>query len=143
MQSVFWGSSKIRIAFNISLLANSKHKSLIVTNIVHTYIISHRNTLVSLVLVSLMLCVLILYMNGGTYSIKSARNNRFFFFLANFMYSESFWQKSTERQSQKKSSSISRFVRDIWPGIWIVTSRLKCQHNTYLIYSFIIIIIGH
>ena len=48
-----------------------------------------------------MLCVLILYISGGTYSLKSTRNDRFFLgtFHGNFIYSQSFCQKSAELMS--------------------------------------------
>ena len=43
--------------------------------------------------------------DGGTYSLKSTPNDRFFFlktFHGNFIYSQSFCQKSAERKSPKK-----------------------------------------
>ena len=51
-----------------------------------------------------MLCVLISYIRGGTYSLKSTTNDRFFWetFHGNFIYSQSFCQKSAERKSPKK-----------------------------------------
>ena len=51
-----------------------------------------------------MLCVLILYINGGTYGLKSTPNDKFFekLFMAIFIYSQSFCQKSAERKSPKK-----------------------------------------
>ena len=51
-----------------------------------------------------MLCVLILYISGGTYSLKSTPNERFFWetFHGNFIYSQRFSQKSAERKSPKK-----------------------------------------
>ena len=65
-----------------------------------------------------MLCVLILYMSGGTYSLKSTPNDRFLFieklFMAIFIYFQSFCQKSTERKSPKKY--FLYFVFDAWPG---------------------------
>ena len=55
-------------------------------------------------LTPLMLCVLILYMSGGTYSLKSTPNDRFFekLFHGHFIYSQSFCQKSAEGKSPKK-----------------------------------------
>ena len=69
---------------------------------IHTYIIGHYNPLVRIIdLVShmschVMLCVLILDINGGTYSLKSTPNDRFFetLFMAILFDSQSFCQKS-------------------------------------------------
>ena len=51
-----------------------------------------------------MLCTLILYESGGTYSLTSAPNDRFLrnFFMAGLFDSQSFCQKSAERKSPKK-----------------------------------------
>ena len=51
-----------------------------------------------------MLCVLILYISEGTYSLKSAPSDRFFekLCMAIFIYPQSFCQKSFERKSSKK-----------------------------------------
>ena len=51
-----------------------------------------------------MLCALILYISGGPYSLKSTPNDRFFgkLFMAIFIYSQSFCQKSAERNSSKR-----------------------------------------
>ena len=52
---------------------------------IHTYIIGHYNPSVRIIdLTPLMLCVLILYISGGTYSLKSTTNDRFF--LRNFSW---------------------------------------------------------
>ena len=70
-----------------------------------TYIIGHYNPSTRTeFLTPLMLCVLILYISGGTYNLKSAPNDRFFekLFMAIFIYFESFCQKSAERKSAKK-----------------------------------------
>ena len=74
-----------------------------------------------------MLCVLILYISGGTHSLKSTPNDRFFekLFMAIFIYSLSFFQKSSERKSPKKY--FSYFV--LMFGLAI---RLIRQHTTYL-----------
>ena len=55
-------------------------------------------------LTSLMLCVLILYISGGTESLNSTPNDSFFekLFMAVLIYSQSFCQKSAERKSPKK-----------------------------------------
>ena len=49
-------------------------------------------------------CVLILEISGGTYSLTSTPKDRFFenSFLAIFIYSQSFYQKSAKRKSPKK-----------------------------------------
>ena len=51
-----------------------------------------------------MLCVLILYKSGGTYSLRPTPNYRFFetLFMAVLFYSQSFCQNSSERKSPKK-----------------------------------------
>ena len=87
-------------------------------------------------------CVLILYMRGGTYSLKSIPNDRFlgiyfnailFYsagkwnrlfktFHGNFIYSQIFSQKSDERNSRKKYFFIFCFVEHVWPGVWNVAS---------------------
>ena len=50
-----------------------------------------------------MLCVLILYISGGTYSLKSTPNDRFFekLFMA-ILFTQNFCLKSAERKSLKK-----------------------------------------
>ena len=63
-----------------------------------------------------MLCMLISYISGGTYSLKSTPNDRFEKrFKANLFDSQSFCQKSAERKSPKKYFSC--FIFDDWPGI--------------------------
>ena len=51
-----------------------------------------------------MLCVLIFYVSGGTYSLKSTPKDKFFekLFMAILFTRESFCQKSAERKSPKK-----------------------------------------
>ena len=51
-----------------------------------------------------MLCAFILYLNGGTYTLKSTPNDRFFekLFMATLFTSQSFCQESPERKSPKK-----------------------------------------
>ena len=68
----------------------------------YTYIIGHYNP--SVMITPLMLFVLILYISGGTYSLKSSPNDRFFWetFHGNFIYSQCYCQKSAERKSPKK-----------------------------------------
>ena len=53
---------------------------------IHTYIIGYYNPssrIIDLVLTPLILCELILYISGGTYSLKQTRNDRF---LRNFSW---------------------------------------------------------
>ena len=62
-----------------------------------------------------MLCVLILHVSGGTYSLKSTPNDSFLrnFFMAILFHSQSFCQKSAERKSPKKY--FLYFCYDVWP----------------------------
>ena len=53
----------------------------------------------------LMLCVLILHVSGGTYSLKSTPKE-------NFIYPQIFCQQSAKRMSPKKY-----FYFDVWPGV--------------------------
>ena len=77
-----------------------------------------------------MVCVLILYISGGTYSLKSTPNDRFEkLFIAIFIYSQSFCPKSAERKSPKKY--FSYFVFDVWSSACTLVFRLISQHTTY------------
>ena len=71
-----------------------------------TSIIGHYNPSVRIIdLVShTTYVVFVLYVSGGTYSLKSTPNVRLFgkLFMAIFIYSHSFYQKSAERKSPKK-----------------------------------------
>ena len=111
----------------------------------HTYIIGHYNPSVR-ILTPLMLCVLILYISGGTYCLKSTSNDKFFekLFMAIPIYSQSFCQKSAERKSPKKYFSyfILIFGLGLEPGDFILIPfesqamgtlafRLIRQHTTY------------
>ena len=53
-----------------------------------------------------MLCALILYMNGGAYSLNPTPNDRIFekHFKAVLFYSQNFRQKNAERRDLRKSS---------------------------------------
>ena len=90
----------------------------------HTYIhtfIGHYNTSVRItawLFTPLMSCVLILYISGGTYSLKSTPNDRLFgeTFHGNFIYSASFCQKSAERKLPKKYFSF--FHISFWCLTW-------------------------
>ena len=83
--------------------------------LIHTYIIDHYNSSVRITIwlhTALMLCALILYVSGGTYSLKSTLKDRIFekLFMAITIYSQSFCQKFTERKSKIKYFFIFRFV---------------------------------
>ena len=76
----------------------------------HTYIIAHYNPSVRIIdLVShttYVVCVNFLYINGRTYSLKSTPNDRFVekTFHSNFIYSQSFCQKSPERGNRERNT---------------------------------------
>ena len=70
-----------------------------------------------------MLCVLILYMSGGTYSLKSRPRH---------IFSVKKSQKSAEKQTPKKYILMFGFVGDAWPGLWTVALRLVSQPTKYL-----------
>ena len=63
-----------------------------------------------------MLCVLILYISGGTYSLTSIPSDRFFekLFMTIFIYSQSFCRKSAEKKSSKKYFSYFLFLCLAW-----------------------------
>ena len=65
-----------------------------------------------------MLCVLILYISGGTYSFKVDSDRQIFFknFSCQF---QSFCQKSAERKSSKKYF-LQVFCFDVWAGARIL-----------------------
>ena len=67
-------------------------------------ITTHQSGLLTQFLTPLMLCVLILYISGGTYSLKSTPNDRFFEkrFMAVLIYFQRFYHKSAEKKSPQK-----------------------------------------
>ena len=69
----------------------------------------------------LMLCALILYISGGTYSLKSTPNDRFLrsFFLLSEILSDICWEEIAEE-------IFSYFRFDFWPEVWHTN-----QHTTY------------
>ena len=80
---------------------------------------------------SVMLCVLILSISHGTYSLKSPPNDRFFekLFMAIYIFSQSFCQKSAaERKSPKKY--FSYFVSDVWPGTRTLVAQPTKGHDS-------------
>ena len=78
------------------------------TKPIHTYIISHYNPSVSIttyVLTPLMLCVLILYISGGTYSLKSTPNAKFFkkLFMA-ILFTLRVFARNLLRENRRRNS---------------------------------------
>ena len=70
---------------------------------IHTYIIGHYNS--SVRIIDLMLCVLILYISGGPYSLKSTLNDRFlrnfswqFYYRSEFL-PEICWEEENRRRN--------------------------------------------
>ena len=72
--------------------------------------------------------MLILYISGGTYSLKSTPNDRFFekLFMAIFIDSQSFCQKSAERKSPKKYFSYL-----IWCLAWESNPGFSSNKSTH------------
>ena len=75
-----------------------------------------------------MLCVLILYISGGTYSLKVIPNDRFFekLFMANFYLLSEFlpeicWEEITEE-------ILFVFCFDVWPGTQTLAFHLISLH---------------
>ena len=64
----------------------------------------HQSGLLTYFLTPLMLCVLVLYISGETYSLRSTLNDGFFekLFMAVLIFSQSFCQKSAEKKSPQK-----------------------------------------
>ena len=92
-----WAIDVVREAFDFLL---DKHLGF-------TYIIGHYNPSVRTigqVSHTTCVCVLILYINGETYILKSTPNDRLFdkLFMAICIYSQSFCHKSAERKSLKE-----------------------------------------
>ena len=73
------------------------------------------------VLPPLLLCVLILYMSGGTYGLKSTSNDTRIFEFSMLFYL--LW-KSDEKKLPEKYFLILRVVGLVWPRIWSNVSRL-------------------
>ena len=74
-----------------------------------------------------MLCVSILYISDETIGLKSTPNDRFFekLFHGNFIYSQSFCQKSAARKIAEEILFV--FCFDVWPGVRILAFRLYCD----------------
>ena len=77
-----------------------------------------------------MLFVLILYISGGIYSLKSTPNDRFFekLFHGNFIYSEFLPEFCCEEITE---GILFAFCFDVWPGARIIALRLRSHHTTY------------
>ena len=74
----------------------------------------------------LILCELIVYMGGHTYSLVRFLKN-----FGKFTYSQSFYQKSAKGKSPKKYFYLFHFAGNVWPGFCNVFSYLISQHYTY------------
>ena len=79
-----------------------------------------------------MLYVLILYISGGTNSLKATPNYRFFkkLFMAILFYSQSFCQKSAEKIAEE---ILFVFRFDAWPTTRTLGFHLISQYTTYLL----------
>ena len=102
--------------------AKCVHNGLYISLIIYTYIIGHYNPSVRIIdLPPLMLCVSILYISDGTYSLKSTPNDRFFekLFLAIFIHSQSFCQKSAERGNCRRNTFRISFGLALKPRLFV------------------------
>ena len=87
--------------------------------------------LLSLFLTPLMLCVCFNFIHKCRdlqFKVNFERQIFWETFQCNFIYSQSFCQKSAERKSLKKY--FFYFVFDVWPGDWTLALRLISQHTT-------------
>ena len=93
-------------------------------HIIHTYIIGHYNTSVRIIdLVShttYVVCVNFIH-KWGDLQLKLTPNDRFFekLFMAIFIYSQSFCQKSAEKKSPKKYFSYFILMSDLGIEPWL------------------------
>ena len=82
--------------------------------------------------------MLILYISGGTYCLKSTPNDRFFgkLFIAIFIYFQSFCQKSAERKSTKKYFSYFVLISDLGLEPWLnKPTHYPLDHGDFVVYS--------
>ena len=99
------------------------------------YIIGHYNPSVRIInLVShttYVVCVIFLYISGGTYSLKSIPNDRFFekLFMA-ILFTHRVFARNLLRGNRRKNT-FSYFCFDDWPGARTLAFRLISQHTTY------------
>ena len=77
-----------------------------------------------------MLCVLILYISDGTYSLKSTPNDRFFekLFMA-ILFNLRVFATNLLRGNRRRNLFV--FRSDVWPGTRTLAFRLIGQHTTY------------
>ena len=61
-----------------------------------------------------MLCALILYVSGGTYSLTSTPNDRFFMAV---LYTLRIFARNLLRESRRRNIFLFYFIFDDWPGI--------------------------
>ena len=102
-------------------------------NLKHIYIIGHYNPLVMITtqfLTTLMLCALILYMSGGTYTLKSTPNDRFLrkFFMA-IIFTFRVFARNLLKDKRRKILFV--FCFDAWPGARSLSFPLIGHHTTY------------
>ena len=70
-----------------------------------------------------MLCVLILFISGGTYSLKSTPNDRFFEKLfITILFALRVFARNLLRGNRRKNTFRIRF--DVWPGLRTLAFRL-------------------
>ena len=92
------------------------YRKLVIRTNIHTYIIGHYNPSVKIIdLVShtiYVVCVLILYMSGETYSLKSTPSGRLL-------------------REIRRTNTFFVFCFDVWPGARTLVFRLISQHTIY------------
>ena len=98
---------------------------------IHTYITTLQLGLLTQFLTSLMLCVLILYINGGMCSLNPTPNGRFFekLFMAIFDLLSEFMPEICRKKIAEETLFV--FYFHVWPGAQTLALRLICQHTTY------------
>ena len=89
-----------------------------------------------------MLCILVLCISGGSYSLKSTPNYIFFekLFMVIYLLSK-FLPESVEKQTPMKYFFLFRF--DVWPGARTLVLRLLSQHTTYWTTAISIFFVFH
>ena len=83
-----------------------------------------------------MLCVLILYISDGTYSLKSTPNDRFLekLFMAILFTFRVFARNLLRKEIAVEIFFVFRF--DVWPGTRTLAFRLISQHNVRFLVNF-------
>ena len=76
-----------------------------------------------------MLCKLILYISGGTYSLKWTPNNKLFEKQFYFILLSEFLPEICSEEINEEL--LSGFCFDVWPGVRTLALRLISQHATY------------